>query len=75
MHQKHMPLLCGLCGFAVAAGLAARGVFVSRPDEPPPARYCRRFLLPIVLFVLALGLSDTRLVRVVSIPPLFLIAL
>ena len=75
MSQKHMPLLWGaLLWFAVAAWLAARGVFVSRPDEPPLV-LSLAFLLPVVLFVLALGLSDGWRVRVVSIPPLFLIAL
>jgi hypothetical protein len=75
MNQKHMRLLWGaLLWFAVATWLAARGAFVSRPDEPPLV-LALAFLLPVVLFLLALGLSAGWRMRVVSIPPLFLIAL
>ncbi len=75
MTDKQMPLLWGaILWFAAALLLAARGVFVTRPNELPLA-LALAFLVPILLFVLGLGLSSRWRALVVSVPPVFLIAL
>ena len=75
MSSRRSTLLPGaVVWFAAAAWLAARGVFISRPDELPLV-LALAVLVPIVLFVLALRLSAGFRASVVSIPPVFLIAL
>src|SRR6266496_80982 len=69
MTDKQMPLLWGaILWFAAALLLAARGVFVTRPNELPLA-LALAFLVPILLFVLGLGLSSRWRALVVSVPP------
>jgi hypothetical protein len=73
--DKHMPLLWGaLLWFAAALLLAARGAFVTRPNELPFV-LALAFLVPVLLFVLGLGVSSRWRALVVSVPPVFLIAL
>ncbi len=75
MTDKHMPLLWGaILWFGAALLLAARGVFVTRPNEQPLV-LALAFLVPILLFVLGLGVSSRWRALVVSVPPVFLIAL
>ena len=75
MTEKHLPLLWGaLLWFAAALLLAARGVFATQPNELPLA-LALAFLVPILLFVLGLGVSSRWRALVVSVPPVFLIAL
>jgi hypothetical protein len=70
-----MMLLCGaLVWFGAALWLAARGAFVSHPDEPPLV-LAIAFLAPIVLFLLGLRIEGWRALVVGSVPPVFLIAL
>jgi len=75
MTGKHMSLLWGaILWFGAALLLAARGVFATRPNELP-LTLALAFLVPILLFVLALGVSSRWRALVVSVPPVFLIAL
>lgn len=74
MNPKHAGLLVGaLIWFAAVWWLAARGVFVSGPGRPP-ATVAIGFAVPILLFLAAVRLSPAWRARVVSVPPIFLIA-
>ena len=74
MNARHMSLLVGaLVWFCAIFGLAANRVFVSGPDERPVA-VAVAFLTPLLLFLLGLRISGWRRL-VLSIPPVFLIAL
>jgi hypothetical protein len=74
MNARHLSLLVGaLVWFGAIFGLAAKGVFVSGPGEPPMAVGVA-FLTPLLLFLLGLGISSWRRL-VLSISPVFLIAL
>ena len=74
MSARHLSLLVGaLVWFCVIFGLAAKGVFVSGPDEPPIAVGVA-FLTPLLLFLLGLGIPSWRSLAL-SISPIFLIAL
>jgi hypothetical protein len=74
MNARHLSLLVGaLVWFCVIFGLAAKGVFVSGPDEPPIAVGVA-FLTPLLLFLLGLRISGWRSLAL-SISPIFLIAL
>lgn len=74
MNGRHLSLLVGaLVWFCVIFGLAAKGVFVSGPDEPPIAVGVA-FLTPLLLFLLGLRIAGWRSLGL-SISPIFLIAL
>jgi hypothetical protein len=74
MNAGHLSLLVGaLVWFCAIFGLAANGLFVSGPHERPIA-VAVAFLTPILLFLLSLRISRWRRL-VLSIPPVFLIAL
>jgi hypothetical protein len=74
MNARHLILLFGaLVWFGAACWLAASGTFVSGQDEPPLA-LAIAFLAPILLFLATLRIPSWR-AMVVSIPPVFLIAL
>jgi len=74
MNTRHTILLCGaLAWFGAIFWLAVRGTFVSSQDEPPLA-LAIAFLTPILLFLVSLQIPGWRAL-VVSIPPVFLIAL
>ena len=74
MSARHLSLIVGaLVWFCAIFALAAKGVFVSGPDEPPIAVGVA-FLTPLLLFLLGLGIPSWRRL-VLSIPPVFLIAL
>jgi hypothetical protein len=74
MKRKHIGLLVGaLVWFGVIWWLAAQGTFVNQPDRPP-AMVAIGFAAPILLFLIALRVSPAFRDRVVSVPPLFLIA-
>jgi hypothetical protein len=74
MKRKHIGLLVGaLVWFGVIWWLAAQGTFVNTPDRPP-ATVAIGFATPILLFLIALRVSPSFRDRVVSVPPLFLIA-
>jgi hypothetical protein len=74
MNARHLSLLVGaLVWFCAIFGLAAKGVFVSGPDERPIA-VAVAFLTPLLLFLLGLRISSWRRL-VLSISPVFLIAL
>jgi hypothetical protein len=74
MNARHLSLLVGaLVWFCAIYWLAAKGVFVSGPDERPIA-VAVAFLTPLLLFLLGLRISGWRRL-VLSISPIFLIAL
>ena len=74
MNTKQWMLLVGaLVWFGVICWLAARGTFVSTGDGPPLAVGIA-FATPLVLFLVSLRIAAFR-AAVVSIPPVFLIAL
>jgi hypothetical protein len=74
MNARHVILLVGaLVWFGAMYWLAARGTFVSGPDEPPVA-LAVAFLTPLVLFLVSLRIPGWRAL-VLTIPPVFLIAL
>ena len=74
MNARHLVLLFGaLVWFGAVYWLAANGAFVSARDEPPVA-LAVAFLTPIVFFLVSLRLPRWRAL-VVSLPPVFLIAL
>jgi hypothetical protein len=74
MNARHVTLLFGaLVWFAAINCLAANGAFVSGQDELP-LTLAVAFLTPILLFLVSLHLPSWRSL-VVSIPPVFLIAL
>jgi hypothetical protein len=74
MNSRHLSLLVGaLVWFCVIFVLAAKGVFVSGPDERPIA-VAVAFLTPLLLFLLGLRISSWRRL-VLSISPIFLIAI
>src|SRR6185295_8161489 len=74
MYARHVILLSGaLVWFAAIYWLAANGAFVSGQDELP-VPLAVAFLTPILLFLASLHLPGWRSL-VVSIPPVFLIAL
>jgi hypothetical protein len=74
MSSGHAALLVGaLAWFGLAFWLAASGAFVSG-SEGRPIAIALAFLLPILLFLVAMRVSSWRGL-VVSIPPVFLIAL
>jgi len=74
MNGRHVSLLLGaLVWFCAILGLAAKGAFVSSPNEPPIAVGVA-FLTPLLLFLLGLSISGWRRL-VLSISPVFLIAL
>ena len=74
MNTRHAILLFGaLVWFGTTYWLAANGAFISGPNEPPVA-VAVAFLTPILLFLLSLRIPGWRAL-VVSIPPVFLIAL
>jgi hypothetical protein len=74
MNARHIILLFGaLVWFGAAYWLAASGTFVSSQNEPPLA-LAIAFLTPILLFLGSLRIPSWRAL-VVSIPPVFLIAL
>jgi len=70
-----MPLLIGvLLWFVAVYGLAAQGAFISRPDQAP-LTLAAAFALPILAFLASLYLFPSWRTRVVSIPPVLLIAM
>ena len=74
MNPKHWFLLfAALLWFAVVFWLAANGVFVSAPNERPFA-VGAAFAIPLVAFLAGMWVPAWRQM-VVSIPPVFLIAL
>ena len=74
MNARHLSLLVGaLVWFCAIFWLAANGVFVSGPHEPPVA-VAVGFLTPVLLFLLGLRISGWRRL-VLSIPAVLLIAL
>src|SRR5262245_43924898 len=74
MNTRHIILLFGaLVWFGATVWLSVRGTFVSSQDEPPLA-LAIAFLTPILLFLVSLQIPGWRAL-VVSIPPVFLIAL
>jgi hypothetical protein len=75
MNPKHRGLLLGaLAWFGAIWFLADRGTFVNAPDRPP-AMVGIAFAAPILLFLVAIAVSPAWRNRVVSVPPMFLIAL
>src|SRR4029453_16976246 len=73
MTNRHLLLLFGaILWFGGIFWLAARGVFVTGPDEPP-LRLALAFVMPILLFLIALFLLPGWGARTVSISPVFLI--
>jgi hypothetical protein len=75
MSNRHLLLFGGsIVWLGAATLLAARGVFVTGAGQLPLV-LALAFLMPIVLFLLALRLSATWRALVGSIPPVFLIAL
>ena len=74
MTAKHWILLFGaLVWFATVSVLAANGTFISGPDERPVG-VAVAFLAPILLFLVSLRIPGWRRL-VVSIPPVFLVAM
>jgi membrane protein DedA with SNARE-associated domain len=74
MNSSHLNLLLGaLVWFGIVTWLAAKGVFVSAPDERP-LTLALAFVAPILLFLVAVRFSRWREL-IFSIPPVFLIAL
>jgi hypothetical protein len=74
MNSGHASLLVGaLAWFGLAFCLAGSGAFVSEPDGRPLA-LALAFLVPILLFLAAMRIPGWRRL-VVSVPPVFLIAL
>lgn len=72
--MRHGGLLVGaLIWFGAISWLAARGTFVSGPDRPP-AMVAVGFAAPILLFLAALRVLPAFRERVLSVPPIFLIA-
>jgi hypothetical protein len=75
MTNRHLPLfLTAALWFSVVFWLAARGVFISGPKEPPII-IALAFAMPIVLFLIALSLFPRWRALVVSVSPVFLITL
>jgi hypothetical protein len=75
MTNRHLPLVFGAAlWFGAIFWLAARGVFVAGPDDPP-IRLALAFAMPILLFLVALLLFPSWLALVVSVSPVFLITL
>jgi hypothetical protein len=75
MTNRHLPLFFGAAvWFGAIYWLAARGVFVTGPEEPP-IRLALAFAVPIVLFLVALFLFPGWRTLVLSISPIFLITL
>jgi hypothetical protein len=75
MTNRHLLLLFGaILWFGGIFWLAARGVFVTGPDEPP-LRLALAFVMPILLFLIALFLFPGWRALVLSISPVFLITL
>jgi len=74
MNAKYGRFFVGaLIWFSAVSWLAARGAFASGPGRPPAA-VAIAFATPILLFLLAMRVSPAWRARVVSIPPVFLIA-
>jgi hypothetical protein len=74
MNSGHASLLVGaLAWFGLTFSLGGSGAFVSEPDERPIA-LALAFLVPILLFPAAMRIPGWRRL-VVSVPPVFLIAL
>jgi hypothetical protein len=74
MNDKHFVLLLStLAWFVVVGWLAASGMFISGPEERP-LTLALAFLTPILLFLLSLRITRWRKL-VLSVPPVFLIAL
>jgi hypothetical protein len=75
MSDKNWTLLVGaLAWFGAVFWLAARGAFVSGPDEPPVA-LAVAFMGPLLLFLMSVRWLPGWRERVVSIPPVLLIAM
>jgi hypothetical protein len=75
MTNRHLLLLFGaILWFGAIFWLAARGVFITGPDDPP-IRLALAFAVPILLFLIALFLFPGWRALIVSISPVFLITL
>jgi hypothetical protein len=75
MTNRHLQLFFGAAiWFGEIFWLAARGVFVAGPDDPP-IRLALAFAVPILLFLVALLLFPAWRALVVSVSPVFLITL
>jgi hypothetical protein len=75
MTNRHLLLLFGaILWFGAIFWLAARGVFITGPDDPP-IRLALAFAVPILLFLIALFLFPGWRALIVSVSPVFLITL
>lgn len=75
MNNRYVILLLGVVlWFGAIVWLAAHRVFISGPNDPP-LTLAMAFLAPILMFVLSLRLFSRWRALILSIPPVFLIAM